>query len=83
MAKKEFYGAVSITARLGFRIEAESEEEAKEKLFDACCPISLVDENGKEIAEITDCDWEMIDRANRGNVQQSYVEDFYIEQEED
>ncbi|WP_211135278.1 hypothetical protein [Clostridium paraputrificum] len=82
MSKKEFYGAVSITARLGFRIEAESEEEAKEKLFNACCPISLEDEEGKEI-EITDQEWEMIDRANRGNVQQSYVEDFYIEQEED
>lgn len=82
MSKKEFYGAVSITARLGFRIEAESEEEAKEKLFNACCPISLEDEEGKEI-EITDQEWEMIDRANRGNIQQSYVEDFYIEQEED
>ena len=82
MAKKEFYGAVSITARLSFRIEAENEEEAKEKLFNACCPISLEDEEGNEI-EITDQEWGMIDVARNGNVQQSYVDDFYIEQEEE
>lgn len=82
MSKKEFYGAVSITARLSFRLEAESKEAAEEKLFNACCPISLEDEEGNEI-EITDMEWGMIDRANRGNVQQSYVDDFYIEQEED
>ena len=80
MAKKEFYGAVSITARLNFIVEAESEEEAKEKLFNASCPMSLEDEDGNEI-EITDLEWDMIDRASRGNVQQSYVEDFYIEEE--
>lgn len=80
MSKKEFYGSVSITARLSFRVEAENEEEATEKLFNSCCPISLVDEEGNEI-EITDCEWGMINQARRGNIQQSYVDDFYIEQE--
>ena len=32
MDKKNFYGAVSITARLSFNIEAEIKEEAIEKI---------------------------------------------------
>lgn len=80
MAKKEFYGSVSITARLGFRIEAESIEEAREKIFSASCPIGLEDEEGNEI-EITDQEWEMIDEPRRGNVMESYISRFDIEEE--
>lgn len=39
MDKKEFYGAVSITVRLSFNIEAESKEDAMEKIFNSSCDI--------------------------------------------
>jgi hypothetical protein len=37
---KEFYGEVSLVARINFVIEAETKEEAKQKLFDANCPLT-------------------------------------------
>ena len=53
MDKKNFYGAVSITARLSFNIEAESKEEAIKKIFNSSCDIQLNDENSVKI-EIID-----------------------------
>lgn len=80
MDKKEFYGAVSITARLSFSIEAESKEEAMEKLFNASCLIQLNDENGGEI-EITEQEWDMIDEECRGNICERNISDFEIYEE--
>lgn len=80
---KEFYGGVSITARLDFSIKAESEEEAKEKIMEACClELSLQDEKGEELKgfEINSIDWELVDNARKGNVMQSYIDDFEIEE---
>ena len=67
MDKKNFYGAVSITARLSFNIEAESKEEAMEKIFNSSCDIQLNDENGVKI-EITEQEWDMINEENVGDV---------------
>ena len=78
---KTFYGEVTIVARLGFSIEAESEDDAKEKLFNANCPVNLVDDEGKPICEITDQNWHMVDEAERGNVQESDLGDFYIQED--
>ena len=77
---KEFYGSVSIAARLSFAIKANSESEAVEKLFNACCPISLIDEDGNEI-EITEQEWNMIDEPARGNVRECYIDDLEIYEE--
>ncbi|MFR5594667.1 MAG: hypothetical protein ACLTK6_16085 [Clostridium perfringens] len=80
---KEFYGGVSIAARIDFFIKAESEEEAKEKIMEACClDLKLQDENREKLKdfEINCIDWELINQARKGNVSQSYIEDFEIEE---
>ena len=77
---KEYFGSVSITARIGFVIKAKNEEEATEKLFSASMPIGLIDEEGNEI-EVTSVEWEMIQEARKGNVSQSYISDFEINEE--
>ena len=77
-AKKEFYGYVSIVARVNFTIEAENEEEATEKLFNANLPIALVDDNDNPVCEINEIEWHMVDKATQGNVQESDLDDFEI-----
>lgn len=80
MDKKNFYGAVSITARLSFNIEAESKEEAIKKIFNSSCDIQLNDENGVKI-EIIDQEWDMINKENIGNVAERNIRDFEIYEE--
>lgn len=82
MAKKEFYGEVSLVARINFMLEAESEEEAKEKILYSDCPISIVDDGGKEVCEIHGIDWHLVDKARQGNVRESDLDDLYIEESE-
>ena len=80
MDKKNFYGAVSITARLSFNIEAESKEEAIKKIFNSSCDIQLNDENGVKI-EIIDQEWDMINEENICNVGERNIRDFEIYEE--
>ena len=80
MDKKNFYGAVSITARLSFNIEAENKEEAIEKIFNSSCDIQLNDENGVKI-EVIDQEWDMINEENVGNVGERNIRDFEIYEE--
>lgn len=80
MDKRNFYGAVSITARLSFNIEAEIKEEAIEKIFNSSCDIQLNDENGVKI-EIIDQEWDMINEENIGNVGERNIRDFEIYEE--
>ena len=80
MDKKNFYGAVSITARLSFNIEAEIKEEAIEKIFNSSCDIQLNDENGVKI-EVIDQEWDMINEENVGNVGERNIRDFEIYEE--
>ena len=80
MDKKNFYGAVSITARLSFNIEAEIKEEAIEKIFNSSCDIQLNDENGVKI-EIIDQEWDMINEENVGNIGERNIRDFEIYEE--
>jgi len=78
---KEFYGQVSVVARISFCIKAESEEEAKEKLFNANLPLSLVDDEDKPVCEIQEISWHMVDEPTRGNVRESDLDDFEIREE--
>ena len=80
MDKKNFYGAVSITARLSFNIEAESKEEAIKKIFNSSCDIQLNDENDVKI-EIIEQEWDMINEENVGNVGERNIRDFEIYEE--
>jgi len=78
---KEFYGQVSVVARISFRIRAESEEEAKEKLFKARLPLDLTDDDSKPVCEVEAVDWHMVDELRLGNVRESNLDDFFIEEE--
>jgi len=80
---KEFYGAVSVVARINFCIEANSKEEAEEKLFNANMPLSLADDDEKPVCEINEIQWHMVYEPEQGNVQESHLDDFYIEEEKE
>jgi hypothetical protein len=80
---KEFYGKVSVVARIYFRIEAEDVQDAKDKLFDANLPLNLIDDSENRICEIDAVDWHMVDEAAQGNVQESDLSDFEIYEEKD
>lgn len=77
---REFFGEISVVATLSYCIKANSEEEAKEKLFNASCPISLIDNEGNDI-EIAEQQWHLINTKNQGNVSESDLTDFWIEEE--
>jgi len=78
---KAFYGSVSVVARINFFIKAESKEKAEEKLFSANVPLSLVDDDDNPVCEIQDIQWRMVDEATQGNVQESDLSDFDIEED--
>jgi len=80
---KEFYGQVSVVARINFCVEASSIEEAKEKLFNANMPMSLVDDEDNPVCEIDAYEWHMVDEVVRGNVRESDLSDFEIEEEKE
>lgn len=78
---KTFCGEISVVATLGYCIEAENEEEAKEKLFNANCPIDLVNDDNKPVCEITDQQWHLVDTKQQGNISEPDLSDFWIEEE--
>jgi len=80
---KKFYGAVSVVARIHFCIDAESEEEATEKLFNADMPMNLVDDKDNPVCEITQIEWHMVDEPTMGNVRESDLDIFCIEEEKE
>lgn len=78
---KEFYGEISIVATLSYVIKAENEDEAKEKLFSANCPIELIDDDGNKICEIAEQQWHLVDKKQTGNIAESDLRDFWIEED--
>lgn len=77
---KEFYGQVSFAGRANFTVKAENEEIATEKVFEDIEGIELYLKDGSKV-EVDFIDWELIYAAARGNVAQTYIGDFYIEEE--
>lgn len=77
---KKFYGSVSLTARLKFSIEAESQEEAENIVFNDIEGLEMfVSEDSKlELAEI---DWNLISNVRTGNVSQPNISSFEIQEE--
>lgn len=78
---KEFYGEISVVATLSYAIKAENEEEAKERLFNANCPIELVDDNEKKVCEITEQQWHLVNKKQQGNICENDLIDFWIREE--
>ena len=82
---KEFYGNVSLILDLNFSIEANSIEEAKEKIFeDACLDFRLYNGESNEdiLIEIYPDEWYLVDEPANGNVRQSGVREFEIYEED-
>lgn len=87
MAKKNYYGSVCLTAQLDFYVSDtdESIDEVKERILNSGFDIQLFDVNGNDIPkdklEITQIEGELIHTSARGNIKQSYTDDFWIEEE--
>lgn len=79
---KEFYGAVSLAAKLSFAVKAADEEKAENIVFEDIEGIEIVLKDGTKL-EITDIDWELIGEVQRGNVSQPHIDDFDIQEEKE
>lgn len=82
--KKNFYGSVSLAARINFTIESNSKEEVKKKLMESeCLDIKLLDEDGKEVDwDIQEIEWNLINQTQRGNIRETYIDDMEIYEED-
>lgn len=74
---KEFYGSVSISARVNFFVKAENEETAKDMVFEDMEGLEIVLKDGSKV-EISDINWDTIDEAEKGNVREPNIDDFEI-----
>lgn len=74
---KEYYGYVSFSGRIAFRVEAENEEQAKDIIFSDIGSMTI-DVPPESPVEVEFIDWETIDQQSRGNVSEAYIDDFEI-----
>lgn len=76
---KEYYGYISFSGRIGFAVEANSEEEARDLVYDH---ITMnIESDNKDALVIADVEWDLISQAPKGNVATSFVHDFEIYEE--
>ena len=82
MSKKDYCVEVSLTGRLKIAISAENEEDAKDKIFESLETMNIdVNEKDKDDIFIDEIEWELIDKMSGGNINEAYIDDFYIEEE--
>lgn len=79
---KEFYGELTHIRRVSFRCEAETIEEAKEKMLQAYPDGDHFFVDGKVVGTLegTD-DWHNVDEPRQGNVREHSVKSFEIQEE--
>ena len=77
----KFKGTVSIVAKLNFCIEADSEDDVRNKIFNSSLPFSLKDEEGNPI-KITNQQWYMYDSSNKESLEKSHLVDLVVTTEE-
>ena len=78
---KEFYGNASMVVNFNFNIKAKNIEEAKEKVLGADgMLLKIFTEEAVEL-EIEVQDWNIPEEVGRGNVIESGLSEFYIEEE--
>lgn len=77
---KEFYGAVSFTGRISFCVEADDKKTATDIVFEDIEGIEIKLKDGTTLS-VSEIEWELIKESRRGNVQQPYIDDFYIVEE--
>lgn len=87
MSKKNYVGSVCLAVKLDFYVDntEESIEEVQERILNAGFDVKLVNEDGSDIPndklEITQIEGELICESARGNIKQSYTDDFWIEED--
>ena len=74
---KKYYGFVSFSGRIAFRVEAENEEQAKDIVFTDMEGMTI-DVPPESPIEIEYIEWDLIDQQARGNVSESFIDDFEI-----
>lgn len=77
---KDFYGSVSLTARVSFEVKGEDEESAINMVFEDIEGIELKLKDGSTV-EISEIEWDLISECRRGNISQPNVDDFEIYEE--
>lgn len=77
---KDFYGSVSFTGSINFSVSALNEESAKEAIFEQLLGMTIDVEEGSTV-KVDSIDWELIDQQRRGNVSESFINDFDITEE--
>lgn len=77
---KEFYGSISLSARVGFAIDAKDKETAEDIVFEDIEGLEIVLKDGSKL-EITELNWDLINEAERGNVREPNIDDFEIYEE--
>lgn len=77
---KEFYGEVSLAARVKFFVKGEDEEKATDIVFEDVEGIQLILKDGSTV-EISEIEWGLIEEARQGNIAEPYIDDFEIQEE--
>lgn len=80
--KKEFYGNLSIVINMNFTgLEANSIEEAEAMVMDSEFEFKLLNSKTGEEIDIDIQGWHIADEVGRGNVTESDLRDFQIDEE--
>lgn len=78
---KKFNLEVPVVVKLMVGVEAESKEEAIEKVFNGDFRLDIKDE--EDVFEYVDWEWEMHEKVVNGNVYYSGINQVYVEKYED
>ena len=77
---KNYYVEVPVILKLMVGVDAYSEEDAIEKVFDSNIEIEAYD--NKNEFDFVDYEWEMFKKVNEGNVYCGGISEVYVEEEE-
>ena len=77
---KEFYGKISLTARVSFALEALNKDEATNIVFEDIEGLEVKVKDGSSL-EIVEVEWDLIEKTSMGNVAEPFVSDFDIEEQ--
>lgn len=79
---KEFFGSASVVINFSFELEAETIEEAEEVILnsESMC-FGLIDKRNDRMIDIDINSWHVADEVGVGNVMESDLQSFQIQEE--
>lgn len=79
---KEFFGSTSVVINFSFELEAETIEEAEEVILnsESMC-FGLIDKRNDRMIDIDINSWHVADEVGVGNVMESDLQSFQIQEE--